>query len=277
MANGAALDYAVKLAREHTQLGVGVHLNLVEGRPLCSAADVPSLLGSDGNFLPKFALIRRQLRGRLSLDELRKEVEAQIDCVRNAGIEPTHVDAHKNIHAYPPFFTVVAHVAASRAIAGIRVPLERPRFRDWFASPTSILRTTLLNGAAWLSRRKLRSLSLTTTDAFAGTLRTGNVTAGWLLSWFSSLDGGSVELMVHPGKCDEELLKMPTRLTTHRETELNALTDQRVKDAIKHRGIELSHFGRLTSRKAVPRSVRQAESLVRNQECVDATKFLRYG
>ena len=251
MANGAAFDEAVQLSREYPALGVGVHLNLVEGRPVCGKERVKSLLGHSGEFVSKLTLVRRHVTGQLRLDELRQEVEAQIDQVLAAGISATHVDSHKHIHTYPAFFRVVAEVAASRGIGAIRLPFERLRIADWLACPNGWVRTSLLNGAAVLSRRLLRVVPLATTDVFAGTLRTGAVTADWLQNWIRRLSGGTAELMVHPGYCDDELFQTGTRLTTHRETELAALLDSNVAEAISQRDIQLIHYGHFSENAGV--------------------------
>src|SRR5437763_14841625 len=48
VANGAAFEHAVERLRDVPQLEVGVHLALVEERPL--ASHVPSLVGANGLF-----------------------------------------------------------------------------------------------------------------------------------------------------------------------------------------------------------------------------------
>ena len=44
LANGAAFASAAEIAGDTPALGVGVHLNLTEGRPSSDAARIPSLL-----------------------------------------------------------------------------------------------------------------------------------------------------------------------------------------------------------------------------------------
>lgn len=246
MANGAAFDNAVLLAAEHPRLGVGVHLNIVEGQPISNPNDIRSLLDHDGRFLSVFALVRRHLTGTLKLSELQREVETQIGKVRQAGLDPTHVDAHKNIHAYPAFFSVIAETASKCGIRAVRLPLERPSISDLVSSASGTARMCLLNAAARRCRPTIRQVGLATADRFAGTLKTGAVTADWLLNWVGSLGPGSVELMVHPGFSDDELMNSGTRLTAERETELKALTDARVIAAVRDAKISVIHYGHLS-------------------------------
>lgn len=247
MANGAAFEYAIGLALANPRLGVGIHLNLVEGNPVCGSERVPSLLGNGGKLLPKYALLRRHALGQLDRAELRREIEAQIDCVSEAGLNPTHVDAHKNIHAYPPFFRLLAEVASDRGIGAIRAPLERLTPAELLKHPSGAIRVGLLNAAAWVSKRSLKNTPLVATEAFAGTLKTGAVSVSWLLKWLPSITATTTELMVHPGHCDDDLIRTGTRLTTQRVDELRALTDERVIEMVRNSGITLIHYGDLAA------------------------------
>ena len=51
MANGAAYDDAVCIAREHPGLGVGLHLNILRGRPVLPPERIRSLVGPNGLFV----------------------------------------------------------------------------------------------------------------------------------------------------------------------------------------------------------------------------------
>src|SRR2546426_12844846 len=50
LANGAAFDGAVRLARQERRLGGGGHLNLSDGAPLLPRWEVPSLVNEQGQF-----------------------------------------------------------------------------------------------------------------------------------------------------------------------------------------------------------------------------------
>ncbi len=246
MVNGQAFDYALAIAKAHPSLGIGVHLNLVEGQPVSNPDAVSTLVDARGRLLPKYALLRRYLTGRLDLTELRCEVDAQICSVLAAGITPTHVDSHKNIHAFPPFFSVVAETARERGIRAIRLPLERPCIIDALRSVSGTIRCVLLAAAATFSLPALRQRALATTDYFAGALMTGSITRQWLEHWMSKIPSGSTELMVHPGYIDDDLVRSGTRLLAERETELKALRDPSVRYAVDQAGVVLATFGDLT-------------------------------
>jgi len=110
MANGAAFDDAVRLAREHPELDVGCHLMLVQGPGL--PASLPELI---------WALARR----RLSVYE---ELSSQVRRILDAGLRPTHLDTHKHTHLLPPVLEAVCRIAQEFQIPWVRKPfLFRPR------------------------------------------------------------------------------------------------------------------------------------------------------
>ena len=102
LANGSAFAGGAKAAHSAPGLGVGVHLNLTDGPPVADRETVESLLNDDGEFAagPESLLLRRARRG-LVLREVEEEWDEQISRVRDAGIEPTHVDGHKHVHMLP--------------------------------------------------------------------------------------------------------------------------------------------------------------------------------
>ena len=51
MPNGLSLANAISLAKSNPSLGVGIHINIVEGKPVSNGHLIPSLVNKDGNFL----------------------------------------------------------------------------------------------------------------------------------------------------------------------------------------------------------------------------------
>src|SRR3990172_4904703 len=108
LANGAAFETAVRLARLESDLGVGVHLNLSEGYPLCQPCRLASLTNEKGSlYLSPVGLVRKLASGRINLGQVELELRAQIEKVKCACIEATHLDGHKHFHYFPPFLEIV--------------------------------------------------------------------------------------------------------------------------------------------------------------------------
>ncbi len=57
------------------------------------------------------------------------------------------------------------------------------------------------------------------------------------------LPEGTTELMCHPGYADKELRDTRTRLQKSRQTELEILTDARIRKLVATRGIRLISYG----------------------------------
>ncbi|MEO7038897.1 MAG: ChbG/HpnK family deacetylase [Gemmatimonadaceae bacterium] len=241
MANGVDWENAVRLARANRKLGVGVHLNLVQGRPLLR---VPSLTDKlTGEFHSLGALQRRMDWWRIDKDELEAEARAQIERVRGAGIAITHLDSHRHSHILPGIWPIVVGVTRDAGIRVIRIPREPLGINALDASATArklVIRMCL----GKLSGSPLPS-PLKTTDHFRGlSLQGGTHFARRLRRMLDTLEPGSTELMVHPGHVDEALAAQDP-YTAPREIELAELLSAGVRERLARGDIELTSFAAL--------------------------------
>jgi predicted glycoside hydrolase/deacetylase ChbG (UPF0249 family) len=235
MANGAAFDDAVRLARESPSLDIGCHLVLIGGKSLVTGralpATVPQLLA---------ALAKRQIR---AYDELK----AQIQRIRAAAIVASHLDTHKHTHLAPPVLDAVARLGEEFGIRWVRRPFDFPLNAQAGAVPALKRMTsramTLLRGRF---HRVLARHGCRTTGHFAGFQITGRFRAAELVALLGALPEGSTELMCHPGRCGPELRSARTRLKESRERELEALVAPETRDAIVRHGIELVRYDDLS-------------------------------
>lgn len=107
MMNMPGVNHAIKLAKEHPTLQVGIHLVLTCGKPILS--DVPTLVDENGDFRKLSTLMEDR---DLSLKELEREWTAQIERFLQAGLIPTHFDSHHHVHTIPEFLPVVQSLAS---------------------------------------------------------------------------------------------------------------------------------------------------------------------
>lgn len=245
MANGPAFEDAVELGRANPQLGVGIHLCLVSGPAVASAKDIPALADRDGQ-LPKtlFVLLTRLSGGWIPTRQIEREFRAQIQRVLDAGIRPSHLDTHKHTHTHPRVMEALGRVANEFGIRNVRKPFEDFRtalgsHTDGHTNTRQVISAVAAGTAAPLFRLLVRSYGLRTPDHFFGLTTTGRLSSKELLQVLELLPPGTSELMCHPGVCDEELEKSPTRLKRERQIELEALTDPDVRRAAEKRGIRL--------------------------------------
>jgi predicted glycoside hydrolase/deacetylase ChbG (UPF0249 family) len=232
MANGAAFDDAVRLARETPTLDVGVHLVLVGGISTLTGKPLPLTVAK-----LLAAMLRRQIR---VYDELR----AQARRIFDAGVRPTHLDTHKHTHLAPPVLDAVARIGQEFGIRWVRRPFDFPLN----ALPVPPLRR-FTSRAMGLLRPRFQSVlakhGCRTTDHFAGFQITGRFRTAELVDLMAAIPQGGTELMCHPGRCREALRNAPTRLKESREQEFEALVSREVREAVERNGIELVNYAGL--------------------------------
>ena len=236
MANGAEFDDAVRLARQHPTLDIGVHFVLAGGESLLS---------------PRRALPRTvsELIEAIALRRIRvyDELRAQIVKVVDAGLRPTHVDTHKHTHLLPPVLDAVSRLAEEFGVRWVRRPFDLPLAGAPHEVPW---KTRAVSRAFGFVRghfhRTLARRHCRTTDWFAGFQITGRFGPDAVVHLLNHLPAGTTEFMGHPGWCPAELLAARTRLKESRERELRALLDPAVREAIERNRIQLTPYDRLT-------------------------------
>lgn len=246
MAGGAAFDDAVRIARHCPQLGVGVHLTLVGASPLLPVAEVSSLLDEAGDFYGSYPLfIKRFLRGKIRLAEVERELAAQIDRVRMAGIQPSHLDSHQHLHVLPGIGGLVLDLARRFSIRAIRIPAEPVAFIG--ATPATVGRLVGRGGLTMLAnlfRQHAAAAGIRTSDHFYGMLAGGQLTEPAILAILRRLPPGESELMTHPGFADESLADA-FRWDYQWDAERQALTAPAVRALLAERQIRLISFREL--------------------------------
>lgn len=222
-------------------LGVGAHLCVVgEDRPVLSAAEVPTLVGPDGRFpLTWKQFLARATRGRVDMDDLRRELFAQVEVMAAAGLRLTHVDSHQNLHLWPQVATVAFEIAASRGITAMRVT----RSAGW--SPTSAGVRAL---SALLERRGGRH-GLAVPGGSTGLDEAGHMTEQRLLQAITRLgsaESRSAEIAVHPGT-DDDPDRSRYAWGYEWSAEFAAVCSPNVRRAVADAGFRLGDFSELAA------------------------------
>lgn len=231
MANGAAFEHAVELARQNPELDVGCHLVLVGGN---------SLIG-DRQPLPRSVA---ELCGRLARRSVRpyEEFRAQVEAILAAGIRPFHLDTHKHTHLAFPVLSAVARLSEEFGIPWVRRPFDFPLSGS---GPAPWGKRMFSRGLQVLRARfhsKLSRHGCRTTDFFAGFELTGYLRTEELAGLLRSLPEGITEFMCHPGYCTDELRQSATRLKESREQELQALISSEVRAVLQEERIQLVRY-----------------------------------
>lgn len=249
MATGPAFNHAVEQARANPTLGVGCHLVLTGGSAAAPHGQIPSLVDENGR-LPQSltVLVTNVTTGRVPPIEIETELRAQIEKIRRAGIEPSHLDTHKHTHAHPTIMNALGRVAQQSGITRVRNPVED--LRDSWRSNRSDGINTVRNLAAAATVSAVASgfrviankYALRSPDHFLGLAVTGQLGAGALCRLIDALDEGQSEIMLHPGICDDDLARTGSRLQRQRETEMEGLLAPEVRRAVEERGVRLISY-----------------------------------
>lgn len=193
---------AVERARGMPGLAVGLHLTLVEGRPVLPPARIPDLVREDGQLRVDLArygteiVLKPHVRAQVAA-----EIEAQFEAFGRTGLPLDHVNAHQHYHLHPTVAALVLAIGPRFGMRGLRVPvepapmlaqIERVRI-GWPARLT----------APWARglRAKARRAGLVTPDQVFGLAWSGAMTAARVAGLMRELPPGRTEIYLHPAVC----------------------------------------------------------------------------
>lgn len=247
-----AFEHAVKRAECNQSLAIGVHLTLIEELPVSHPKDIPTLVQPNGKLPRNYReLLSGLVLGRIRSEHVEHELRAQVIKCLNAGLKPTHLDSHQHVHTLPSILRITVRLAEEFDIRGMRLPRDSPRLG-------SLQKSALCMLARW-DAQHLRAADLVTCDRMAGLFESGSLGEAQLLSVLQSLPDGSTELICHPGTPDRRANTSYAHWRYNWQTELNALTSQRVRDMLRARNIELITYKDLQrSTKNLPSAISSA-------------------
>ena len=212
------------LARAERELEVGLHIDLVGGRPVTDPAKIASLVDAEGAFHPLADLGARMLSGRVRPAEIATEIRAQAARAREWGIEPRAWDSHRHTHLMPPASRVVAAVARQEGVRYLR--RARPPRLAATAKAQLLGAATLVAGVLQLGIPPIGG-----NDWFVDltALRTRPDPAQVALY---AAYRGLGEIVAHPGRPDDALRATGDTLILRRFDDLAILTDPLLRSAL---------------------------------------------
>lgn len=239
MVTGDAAGDAVTRARNLPSLRVGLHLVLVEGRPVLPVSAVPDLVDASGLFrtdmaragaamffLPK---VRRQLAA---------EIEAQFAAFDATGLRLDHVNAHKHFHLHPTIAGEIVKAARRHRVRGARVPLEPQGVLDRVENHKASGVVALTVPFARMLRARFRRAGIAAPDSVFGLAWSGAMTTDRLKGLIEQLPEGLTEIYTHPATGP-----YPGSAPGYQyERELAALTDPRLPGLLIAHGVRTGGF-----------------------------------
>ncbi len=225
------------------KLGIGLHLNLTQGRSILPAVDVSSLVSFDGYFMKPEQLLANP--EKIHPAQVEKEWRAQIAAFRAIFGVPDHLDSHHHIHLYPSLFNIFCQLAIELQLP-VRFPIQVENMPAIKILPVSFADGIELSESQWNEEHNLLDLiKLNYPDHFMDNFfylhQDQPETIQQIITAFPE---GTSELMCHPGYLSDRLYQIST-YTSRREEELVMLKRKSTRAILKNAGIDLIRFSDL--------------------------------
>lgn len=262
MANGPHAADLAEALRGRGGLSVVLHFNLTEGS--ASGGPAATLTGPDGAFPgDKREVWERARAGRIDPAEVEREVAAQAARLRELGLEPVALNGHNHVHLLPGVREgVVRALGRDPTMRWIRIPAEPApppgtpavcvdepvmpcdaRDYDGTALEMKAAGHTALASVRALAGRTVHGLPgrIRFPDAFLGFAFACTGSAVVLEAGLEAVEGGLVELMVHPGRSAPEA-RSPFSRDPAREAERRVLLSAGFRRCLERAGFEPLSF-----------------------------------
>lgn len=192
----SAAEKAMQYAASHKEYSFGVHLTYVDGLKPAIDDNSSSLLDETGVFYPSNDVRKKAIRFALQKKDIIEESLAQINLVKKAGINVSHLDSHGHLHKFPSFLVSLPEIKRRSGIEKVR------RVQNVFIHKPNLSPTTLLNRLFdWRIVQTCR-----TTDFFY--MSANSMDTGWADAIIEEMDRlpqeNIIEVGVHPGHVDSK-------------------------------------------------------------------------
>ncbi|MBP7211901.1 ChbG/HpnK family deacetylase [bacterium] len=243
-ANGEAFGPAVnEVLPECPNLGIGVHLNIIEGSSLLRNEEIPLLVNKDGKFKNGYSNFMALSLNKNFLEQAEKEFRTQIEMVMQYVV-PDHIDSHVHVHAIPSIFDLTCKLAKEYGIGQVRTQYEKfytvPKFSKHLSLkyPPNLLKIMLLNSFTKRNMNVVKEFGLKTNDYLIGVGYTGMMDDDTLYYGLNAINDDCVaESLIHP--CvfsDKNMAK------NQHSVEFRITQNQDLKDKIQRLGFEITNY-----------------------------------
>lgn len=243
-ANGEAFDEAVEqIIPQCPDLGVGIHLNIIEGQSLCS--DLKTLTDENCNFnLSYIKLLIKSYNPKETefLSEVEREFRRQIEKVMSKT-PVTHIDSHVHVHSIPKIFDLVCRLAKEYGIKQVRTQFERPYLiPDLYKHLNKVffvnlIKVMLLDTFTVFNEATIYKYGLNTNDYLIGVTYTSMMNALSVAYGVMAInmDKVTVEALIHPCRYKDGTID-------NHFTEFLITKNKKLKDKIEKLGYEITNY-----------------------------------
>ena len=176
--------------KENSNIDLGLHLTFTsewknyKWHGISHNDSISSLINSKGDFYEK----KKEIIKNSNPQDIRKELQAQIDYAISIGIKPTHLDSHEGVLFFSPeFFKIYLEVSEKNRLPVFVPKLLAPHFNNDFPQPKNLVVVKMYMADKNLSFDKWPE---------------------YYESILNSLDPGLNEMIVHLGIDNNEMKKI---------------------------------------------------------------------
>jgi hopanoid biosynthesis associated protein HpnK len=190
---------AVARAMRLPSLRVGLHLVLVEGRPLLPPGALPDLVTPEGLFRTDMAKMGADIFFRPRVRrQLAAEIEAQFEAYAATGLPLDHVNTHKHYHLHPTIAGLILHIGRRFGLSASRAPIE-PRAVLAAVDPAAAPAPAWVTEpwARWV-RARYRGAGIAMADQVFGLAWSGAMAPERVQGIIRRLPEGLSEVYLHP-------------------------------------------------------------------------------
>jgi hopanoid biosynthesis associated protein HpnK len=194
---------AVARAHRLPGLAVGLHLVLIEARPVLPPERIPDLVRPNGKLRTDLARYGAEIFFRPAVKrQVAAEIEAQFEAYARTGLPLDHVDAHKHYHLHPTIAGLVIAIGSRYGMKALRVPVEPAETLGSVEPVTRGLEARLAGPWAKMLRARARRADLVVSDQVFGLAWSGAMTRERMAGLIRNLPPGRTELYAHPAVAD---------------------------------------------------------------------------
>ena len=244
VANGDAFDEAINtIIPQCPDLGIGIHLNIIEGLSLCE--DITTLIDSNGKFCNSYIqLLYKAYNPKETefLEQVEREFRRQIEKIMSKT-KVTHIDSHVHVHSIPKLFDMVCRLAKEYGIKQVRTQFERfyvvpdvHKHLTW-KYPINLIKVILLNFFTIINETYIHKYELKTNDYLIGVSYTSMMDALTVSYGVMAIkyENAVVEALIHPRRYDEGTID-------NHFDEFLLTKNKKLKDKIENLGYEITNY-----------------------------------
>lgn len=245
MVNGCNVESAAKECKtliKETNLCVGLHINLTEGKPI--HGNVPSLINAiDNNMKGKMGFRTDFENNLIKKEDIINEINTQFNLFESLlGFLPHHIDTHQHTHQIPSLAEIIIPILQERKIKSVRLPTQSSKYLN---DISSFLLS--VHHQALISKQQYLDAGFFMPNSFIGLNLMGCGTIEKLENEIDAITSTEninfpyyIEWMCHPGYiCN---LEDDFTGSSEREDELNLLLSTQLLELLKRKNIKIEKW-----------------------------------